>query len=248
MSSSSYDRAITIFSPDGHLLQVEYAMQAVFRGATSVGVRGKDIVVLAVEKKTVAKLQNPRTMKKICMLDKRIALAFAGLNADARVLIDKARVECQSYGLTFEDPVTVDYITRHIALTQQKYTQSGGVRPFGVSTLIAGFDIDNTPKLFQTDPSGTHSEWKSNAIGRNEKTVREFLETHYEENLSDDNAIKLAVRALLEVVESGNKNIEIVVMRRDEDKPVTSLSEDEIGEFVKAVEEEKEAEKESKKK
>lgn len=131
-------------------------------------------------------------------LDDHIALACAGLKADARVLINRARVECQSHRLTVEDPVTVEYITRYIAGLQQKYTQSGGVRPFGLSTLIIGFDpYTGTPSLYQTDPSGTFSSWKANATGRNSNSIREFLEKNYKET-SGQETVKLAIRALLE--------------------------------------------------
>ncbi|KAJ3556534.1 hypothetical protein NM688_g1976 [Phlebia brevispora] len=243
--SRSYDRALTVFSPDGHLFQVEYALEAVRKGTCAVGVRGKDVVVLGVEKKSVLQLQDPRTVRKVVMLDDHICLAFAGLTADGRVLIDKARIECQSHRLTVEDPVSVEYITRHIATIQQKYTQSGGVRPFGVSTLIVGFDPHDTkPRLYQTEPSGIYSEWKANAIGRSSKTVREFLEKNHKDELSREDAIKLTVKSLLEVVQTGAKNIEISVM--ESYGKITHLDLAQIEAIVADIEREKEAEAERK--
>jgi len=245
---SGYDRAITVFSPDGHLFQVEYALEAVKKGSTAVGVRGKDVVVLGVEKKAVAKLQEDRTVRKICQLDDHVLMAFAGLTADARVLIKQARVECQSHKLTVEDPVTLEYITRYIASLKQRYTQSNGRRPFGISCLITGFDNDKTPRLYQTDPSGNYHEWKANAIGRNAKTVREFLEKNYSpDNVNtEESTVKLAIKALLEVVQSGGKNLEVAVMRQGTGLQMLEVSE--IEKFVKIVEKEKEEEAEAKKK
>ncbi|XP_030624156.1 proteasome subunit alpha type-7-A isoform X1 [Chanos chanos] len=243
----SYDRAITVFSPDGHLFQVEYAQEAVKKGSTAVGVRGKNVVVLGVEKKSVAMLQDDRTVRKICSLDEHVFMAFAGLTADARIVVNRARVECQSHRLTVEDPPTVEYITRFISNMKQRYTQSNGRRPFGISSLIVGFDFDGTAQLYQTDPSGTYHAWKANAIGRSAKTVREFLEKNYKEvdMESDEATIKLAVRALLEVVQSGGKNIELAVMKRNE--PMKILDPEEIEQLVSEIEKEKE-EAEKKKK
>ena len=167
-------------------------MPTVFQGAAAVGIRGIDSVVLAVEKRTTAKLQvilsksviptartwmnalpqnpfvhslcyhsqDPRTIRKMAQLDVDIALAFAGLNADARILVDKARMECQSYRLTVEDAPTCEYIASYIAKVQQQYTQRGGRRPFGIATLIGGFSHTGAPQLWQTDPSGSYSSWK----------------------------------------------------------------------------------------
>lgn len=144
-------------------------------------------------------------------------MAFAGLTADARILINRAQVECQSHKLSVEDPVTLEYITRYIAGLKQKYTQSNGRRPFGISCLIGGFDYDGQAHLYQTEPSGIYYEWKANATGRSAKTVREFLEKFYkpEEVESEDGAVKLAIKALLEVAQSGQKNLEVAVMERD---------------------------------
>ncbi|KAG2394197.1 hypothetical protein C9374_003961 [Naegleria lovaniensis] len=250
---SRYDRAITVFSPNGHLFQVEYAMEAVRKGSTAVGVKGNNVIVLAVERKAAAKLQETRSVRKIVKIDDHCALAFAGLTADARVLINKARLHAQSYALQFEDQVSIDYITRYIAQVQQKYTQSGGVRPFGISTIVAGFEPNGTPTLSQTDPSGTFSSWKANTCGRNSKTVKEFLEKNYDNDIlgtegpADDEAraVKLAIKALLEVVESGGKNIEVAVLKYKE--PLRFLTDEEVGTYVDDIEKQKKLEEESKK-
>ncbi|KAK4337135.1 hypothetical protein RND71_043894 [Anisodus tanguticus] len=246
MSSSRYDGAITVFSPDGHLFQVEYAQEAVKKGSTALGIKGNNIVVLAVEKKSVAKLQEERTVRKLCLIDNHCVMAFAGLTADARVLIDRARVECQSYKLTMEDPVSIEYITRYLAQLKQSYTQSNGKRPFGISTLISGFDSDGSPKLFQTDPSGVYHEWKANAIGRGGKIVKEFLEKNFTDELvsTDQGTIKLAIKALLEVVQG--KNLEVAIMRYK--KNLEILSENELTKYVNEIEKEKQEEAEKKKK
>lgn len=245
--SARYDRAVTVFSPDGHLLQVEYAQEAVRKGSTAVGVRGTDVVVLGVEKKSVAKLQEERTVRKICLLDHHVVMAFAGLTADARILINRAQVECQSHKLNVEDPVTLEYITRYIAQLKQKYTQSNGRRPFGISCLIGGFDFDGTAHLYQTEPSGIYYEWKANATGRSAKTVREFLEKYYkpEDVAEEEGAVKLAIKALLEVVQSGKKNLEIAVMRKGE--ALKMLDPETIGKYVEIIEKEKEEEANAKK-
>jgi 20S proteasome subunit alpha 4 len=253
------------------VFQVEYALEAVKRGMHErredgrrmlkymqehVGVKGKDIVVLGCEKRSAMKLQDTRiTPSKIGLVDTHVCLAFAGLNADARILVDKARLEAQSHRLTVEDPVTIEYITKFVAGVQQRYTQSGGVRPFGISTLIVGFDPnDKIPRLYQTEPSGIYSAWyanrqsfwsvtdiflfrKANAIGRSSKTVREFLERNHKDDMDREATIKLTIKSLLEVVQTGAKNIEIAIMAPG--KLIEMLPVEDIENYVKNIEQEK---------
>ncbi|KRX01820.1 hypothetical protein PPERSA_00530 [Pseudocohnilembus persalinus] len=211
----SYDSALTVFSPQGKLFQVEYAMEAVNRGLCSVGVAGKDAIVLGVERKQTNTLQEPRSIRKILELDQNTVMAFSGLNPDARVLGNMARVECQSYGLNYDDDAPVDYTAKYISQVQQKYTTKGGARPFGISTVIAGFDSGKNVRLFQTDPSGSCTEWKATAVGNKSKQVLEYLQKNYEQNMSNDSALKLTCKALLDVVESGAKNIQMGILTKD---------------------------------
>ena len=207
----TYDKAITVFAPDGQLFQVQYAFEAVNRGSATIGIVGKDCIVLAVEKNTIEKLQDARTIRKIQRVDEHLMITFAGLQADARILIDKARFEAQSFRFNYEDAPSIEYISRFMAETQQKYTQKGGVRPFGVSCLLAGFE-DGIPKLFMTEPSGALSQWKANSVGKKQKELREFLEEKYEDGYDQEATIRMAVETLMEVVESG-KNIECQIIK-----------------------------------
>lgn len=162
------------------------------------------------------RLQDARTIRKIVSIDDRTVLAFAGLNADARVLVQHLRLEGQSYRYTMEDAPTVDWMARHLAAIQQQYTQQAGVRPFGIATLMAGVLGPSSPNpvLYQTDPAGTQSKWKAQVIGgRNAKSLREFLEQQYKPDLDEAAVVQLAIAALLEVVDSGAQTMEICVVR-----------------------------------
>lgn len=168
---------------------------------------------------------------------------FSGLQADARVLIDKARLEAQSFRFNLEDAPTVQYIAKNVAEIKQKYTQKGGVRPFGISMFIAGFQ-DGKPKLYQTEPSGAFNEWRANAIGRNASTLREHLEKNWTAELSKDDTIKLGVETLLECVE-GPGNMEICVISSDNSS--ANVEDDKIKEICDQITAEKEAAEEAKK-
>ena len=187
----------------------------------------------------IHRLQDARTIRKILQIDDKTVLAFAGLTADARVLINRVRMEAQSYRLTLEDSPSVDYMARYLAGIQQKYTQQGGVRPFGIATLVTGIGADpsqpNKPFLYQTDPAGTHSRWKAQAIGgRNAKSLREFLEKQYQADMSEKECLKLAIQALLEVVDSGAKTMELCVMK--EGGTIVNMDEAQVDAIVKEIE------------
>ncbi|KAF7638778.1 Proteasome subunit alpha type [Meloidogyne graminicola] len=210
--ASSYDRAITIFSPDGRLFQVDYAQEAVKKGSTAVGVKGKDCIVIGVEKKSVPVLQDDRTIRKIHKLDDHVMAAFAGLEC-------RRSVSCENYKLTLEDPVTLEHISRSIADLKHEYTQTTGRRPFGVSMIIGGFDPDGTPHLFISEPSGVYYELLAGSIGKNEKVVKEYLENNYKDETvaNEDLSLKLVIKALVPVVQTGARNMEIAIMTRDND-------------------------------
>lgn len=197
---TGYDSAITVFSPDGRLFQVEYAREAVKRGTTAVGVKATDGVVLLVDKRITSKLLEVDSVEKIFQIDEHVGAATSGLVADARVLIDHARAEAQSNRSTYDEPIGLEELSKKICDFKYAYTQSGGVRPFGTSLLIAGVD-DSRARLFETDPSGALLEYKATAIGSRRNETLEFFEKKYTENIKLDDAIILGLEAILSTAE-----------------------------------------------
>jgi len=195
-----YDRAITIFSPDGRLFQVEYAIEAVKRGTAAIGIKTSEGVVLVVEKRSHTQLIEQNSVKKIFAVDRHIGVAIAGLTADARVLVNQIRIQAQIDRLTYDEPPTVETLTQKLGDLKQLYTQHAGVRPFGVSLLVAGVD-DTGPKLYSTEPSGSIWGHKAAAIGSGVQAVTEYLEKTYQDSLTLDEGIVLALRALKQAVE-----------------------------------------------
>jgi len=195
-SGFGYDRAITIFAPNGRLYQVEYSLEAVRRGTTAIGIRAKDGVVLVVEKR-VTSLQESETIEKVFIVDEHVGAAIAGLTADARILIDNARLEAQTNKFLYDEPIDVELLTKKICDIKQAYTQRAGVRPFGVSLLIAG--VDKEPQLFITDPSGAYWGYKAAAIGSGSQEVKTELEKDYKDDITLDEAVNLALRILKKV-------------------------------------------------
>ncbi len=191
----AYDRAITVFSPDGRLFQVEYAREAVKRGTTAVGVRAKDAVVLLVDKRVGSRLVVPSSIEKIFAIDQHIGCATSGLVADARALVDRARVEAQHNRVTYDEPIQIETLVKKVCDFKQSYTQYGGGRPFGTALLIAGVD-DSGPHLFETDPSGALIEYTASAVGSGRQKAMETLEAGFKDHMTVAAATKLGLQAI----------------------------------------------------
>lgn len=195
-----YDRTITMFSPDGRLLQVEYAKKTVRQGSTAIGMVCKDGVIFVADKRIVDKLIVPETIEKVWKLDDHMGATAAGIISDARVLIERAQLKAQQHRVTFDGPVDILTIVKDVAALKQICTQSGGLRPFGVSTLIGGVDITG-PRLFETDPTGIYFEYRATVIGEGEPEIEEILNKEYNQNITIEEGLLLCVKALYNVLD-----------------------------------------------
>lgn len=191
-----YDRAITLFSPDGRLLQVEYARKTVSQGSATIGLIGKDSILLIADKRFPAyeKLIVPESVEKLFKVDDNIGAAISGMIADGRLLIEKAQLEAQQYRITYNEAVDIFLLVKSIGSEMQAFTQYGGARPYGVSILFGGIRL-NSPVLFMLEPSGIFFRYKGIAIGEKSEEINKFLEENYKEHLDNDGLIKLAVKA-----------------------------------------------------
>ncbi len=230
----AYDRAITVFSPDGRLFQVEYAMELVNRGATILGIKCSEGVVLGAEE-TIEPLEEADFSWKIFKIDEHIGAAIVGLSSDARVLIDQARIYAQSNRLTYDEPIDVEVVTKRVCDIKQLYTQHGGVRPFGVSIIFGGVDKTGN-RVFMTHPSGTYKGHKATAVGAGRETVMAILKDEYRENMNLKEAISLAVKCLVKALEVRQlqPRIKIAVVPAAT-KKFEMLSESEIGNYIKGL-------------
>lgn len=238
---SSYNRPLTIFSNDGRLFQVEYATAAVKSSPTLIALKTDSAIVIGVEKPEMMKLQKQQVSStglaaaggKVVMVDDHILCAFAGLPADARILIHKAQFECQSHKVQYEDPISVGNLTKKIASIMLKSTQYGGVRPFGVAMFICGFDSNKVPHIYESLPTGSFSEWKAWAMGQFGRPVQEYLEKSWSDGMSLIDTIKMAINAIRENCEiSQFQNIEIAYLQCD-DTELHILKDDDIEKYYK---------------
>jgi proteasome alpha subunit len=235
-AAAGYDRAITVFSPDGRLYQVEYAIETVRRGTLAIGIKSKTGVILAVEEKA-RKLQISNVTQKIFQVDDHVGVAAAGYIPDARTQVDHARFFAQSNRLIYDEPVDVEGVAKNIADMAQQFTQYAGVRPFGVALILAGVD-KNGAALFLTDPSGTYIGYDAVAIGAGSDQVTEFLEKSYNNDISMDDASTLAMESIYLVSEdkTGIRHIKMAIIDNDT-KTMRKVEEEEIEKYAKMAKE-----------
>jgi proteasome alpha subunit len=195
-----YDRAITVFSPDGRLLQVEYAKKAVSLGALAMGIAFKDGVLLIADRHRTDKLLIPKSVKKVFKIDNHLGLTSAGFISDARVIVKRSRLRAQQHKVTYGEPIDVEGLVKYIADLEQAYTQYGGIRPFGVSLLIGGTEIKKGPSLYLIEPSGIYFQYKAKAVGMHAEEADKMLEKGYKENMDAKAAIKLAISIFKKVL------------------------------------------------
>ena len=214
---------------------MEYALEAVKLGNLAIGLKTQNHVILAVEKKSSKKLQEPRSFKKIGLIDNHVVSAFTGLGADARILVNKARIDAQSFRLTYDETPSINYLSRRVSALMQKYTQKGGARPFGFSIMLAGIDEDGKPNLNQIDPSGMITCYRANSIGNNSKHANEILEKNYKMNMTLEEGLNVVAMCLHDSIDHPKKNSEIVIVSREK---IEFMKEEEISALFEGLDEE----------
>jgi len=218
LNRGEYDRGVNTFSPEGRLFQVEYAIEAIKLGSTAIGIKTKEGVIMAVEKRLTSTLLEASSVEKIMEIDTHIAAAMSGLYSDGRTLIDHARVEAQNHTFTYNEPIKVQSLTQSVCDLALGFGEDGDEktmsRPYGVALLMAGCDSDGA-HLFHTDPSGTFSEYKAKAVGSGADSAQTALEENYNEDVAFDDAELLALRTLKEVMEEklNDENVEVASLK-----------------------------------
>lgn len=244
LTRSEYDRGVNTFSPEGRLFQVEYAIEAIKLGSTAIGIKTSQGVVLAVERRLTSTLMEPSSLEKVVEIDAHIACAMSGLTADARTMIDRARVEAQNYWFTYNEPMPTESVTQAVCNLAMSFGETDSdttmSRPFGVSLLVAGIDRVGgkaVPKLFHTDPSGTYIEYEAKAIGSGSEGAQSALQEDYHSSLTLEEAAKLSLTILKQVMEEklGSSNVEIATVTAENGYKL--YSKDEIDVIVSVLDE-----------
>lgn len=226
-----YDRSVGMFSPDGLLLQVEYAEKAVRLGTSVLAMTTKDGLVFIGDRKIISKLLVKESFKKVFEVDNHIVIAGAGVMSDGRRLIEQAQIMGQEHKVKFQNPIDVLSLVKDIANIQQYYSQAGGLRPFGVSLLIGGIE-NNKPILYRTSPSGTYMRFLARAEGNLSDKINEKLEKEFKENMSNKDAIKFGLKVFKEIMENEFNTQRFDVAHLDLNEKFTRLSSDEVEKLV----------------
>ena len=223
-----YDRALTVFSPEGRLFQVEYALEAVRRGTIAIAVKSQNDVCICAQIKIPSKLMDANSIDKIFQVDDHIGVAIAGLHADSRALINYARVQAQSFRLTYDEPVRLNLLAKSIADMAQQYSQFGGIRPFGCALFFIGIDASGT-QIFTTSPSGIYRSFKAYALGSGEAAAREYLSENYKDGMTFEEIVDLNLKTLKESVgdDLTKENVRLAYIK-SEDKKFHMASKEEI--------------------
>jgi len=235
LTRSEYDRGVNTFSPEGRLFQVEYAIEAIKLGSTAIGIQTSEGVVLAVEKRVTSTLLKADSIKKLVKLDKHIGCAMSGLVADARTLVDHARVETQNHWFTYNEQMGVEPCVQTLCDLALGFGDGGMARPFGVALLVAGID-ENGPSLYHADPSGTFTRYEAKAIGAGSEGAQSSLEEQYNKSLTLKEAQKIALEVLKQVMEEkiSSTNIELATVTT-ESRLFEVCSEEEVEEIIKTL-------------
>lgn len=228
-----YDRAATMFSPDGHLLQVEYAEKTVRLGSASIGLICKEGVVIVADKRVRDKLLASESSTKIFEIDSHLMATAAGISADARILIDQAQLMAQQNRVTYGSSVEPVSVMRMIADRKQQFTQWGGARPFGISLMLAGVN-KNSSHLYASDVTGNYFSYKANAIGENDERIKEMLRKDYDENMTIEDGLKFCIKIFKTILEKNFDlaRLEAAYIKTSEEKLVRIQGE-ELKKFVK---------------
>ncbi|MBN2421195.1 archaeal proteasome endopeptidase complex subunit alpha [Candidatus Woesearchaeota archaeon] len=229
-----YDRAITMFSPDGRLLQVEYAKKTVKQGSTVIGIKCKDGVLFVADKRIVDDLIVAESIEKISKVDEHVAVAAAGILSDARVLVERAQLTAQQHRVTYDHPIDILTVVKDMCDLKQITTQSGGYRPFGVALLVGGID-DTGMRLFETDPTGIFFEYKATSIGEGENVADEILHKEYKDGMLIKDGLKLSIKALSKAIDDLDaKRLDCAYIDA-KTKSFVRISQKEIDEVVSAA-------------
>jgi len=226
-----YDRSATMFSPEGHILQAEYAEKAVKLGSASIGIRCSEGVVIVSDKGNKDDLIISESADKIHEIDEHIMASAAGILSDARILINQTRVTAQQHKVTYDSPIDIESIIREISDLQQQYTQHPGVRPFGVALMVAGKNGQDC-KLYTTEITGNYLEYNAIAIGKNDEKIKEILRKEYKKEMTIEQAIKLSLNIFKKVL---GDNFDIqrfnIAYIKKEDGKLNRLKNNELGKF-----------------